>query len=168
MRTGCEFQADALADLAAGRLEADRAARVREHLATCAACREDLEVLTIVSRAEATPPEGLEDRIRAAAREVAQEAGQGRTAPTVRARRPSGWRPWALPLAAAAGLATLWVGVLGRDADLDDRFEADALTLAAEAPFGAWPAAGPVVAGDPVLSELSAEDLELLLEEMEP
>ncbi|MBW3554917.1 MAG: zf-HC2 domain-containing protein [Gemmatimonadetes bacterium] len=167
MSTGCEFHADALADLAAGRLEADRAARVREHLATCAACREDLEVLTIVSRAEATPPEGLEDRIRAAAREVAQE-GQGRTAPAVRARRPSRWRPWALPLAAAAGLATLWVGVLGRDADSDDRFEADALALAAEAPFGAWPAAGPVVAGDPVLSELSTEDLERLLEEMEP
>jgi hypothetical protein len=34
-------------------------------------------------------------------------------------------------------------------------------------PYGAWPAGGPVVAGAAALSELSEEELERLLEEME-
>jgi hypothetical protein len=33
-------------------------------------------------------------------------------------------------------------------------------------PFGAWPADGLIVAGDPLLSELSVEELEALLREM--
>ena len=170
MSTGCEFHADALADRAAGRLEAARAARLEEHLATCAECREDLAVLELVDRARAVPPVGLEERIRAAARQAAGEPREPSSGPVAPARRRTGgrWVPWAVPLAVAAGLATVWLGVPDRPAPIPDDLEADATPLAAEAPFGTWPAAGADVAGDPVLSELSAEDLELLLEEMEP
>jgi hypothetical protein len=35
------------------------------------------------------------------------------------------------------------------------------------APYGTWPADGLIVAGDPMLSELSLEELEYLLQELE-
>ncbi|HUG40939.1 MAG TPA: zf-HC2 domain-containing protein [Longimicrobiales bacterium] len=166
MSTGCEFHADALPDLAAGRLEPARAARVREHLPECARCREELALLTRIAHARVTPPAGLEARIRTAVRE-------GTGGPTVARRRPRGgaWRPWALPLAAAAGLALLWIGVPDRRPGAEgspDAPEAVALAADADHPYGAWPATGTVVAGDLVLSELTTEDLQTLLEEMEP
>ena len=166
MSTGCEFHADAMADLATGRLEPAREARVREHLAACASCSDDFEVLSLVARSRAAPPEGLEARIRAAVRGAA--AGSPR--PTLAMPPRRGWRPWALPLAAAAGLALIWIGVPERTPPAADPVAPEAVVVgsAVEEPYGAWPADGPEVAGEPVLSELSDGDLELLLEEMQP
>lgn len=174
MSTRCEFHGDALAELAAGRLGTAREGPLREHLADCAECRADLEALRAVANAAAVPPAGLEARIRAAVREAAAgggasepaSAGEGIAGGRVRWRRGA-WRPWAVPLAAAAALAVLWVGVVERGpAAVEPEGE---VTLAADlyAPYGAWPADGAEVAGEPVLTELSADDLELLLEEMQ-
>lgn len=167
MSRDCAFHADALAGLAGGRLDPRREARVREHLASCAACRDDLAVLTAIARAEAAPPAGLEARIRDAVRQAAgSAAGPAGGALGISRRRPGArWRPWSLPLAAAAALALAWVGLVDRSEPAAE----DAATLAAAyAPYGAWPAEGPEVAGAPVLAELSAEDLELLLHRMDP
>lgn len=175
MSTRCEFHGDALAELAAGRLAPAREGPLREHLSACAECRADLEALRAVASAAAAPPAGLEARIRVAVREAAaggsgaSELGSGeeRIVRGAGRPRPAAWRPWALPLAAAAALAAIWVGVVDRGPSAAEPDEEATLAADTYAPYGTWPADGPEVAGEPVLTGLSADDLELLLEEMQ-
>ena len=169
MNTGCEFYSDALVDLAAGTLEPERAERVEAHLATCSDCRSALAVIQAVRRAPTPVPEELEARLRAAVRDDASAP-----APAVRLERRQSpgpgwrWRPWALPAAVVAAVA-VWLGgnrVLAPDAPAAD--EAEMAEVDTEyPPYGAWPASNGMVAGDVVLSELSVEELEALLEEMD-
>ncbi len=167
MNTGCEFFSDALVALAAGTLEPERAERVEAHLATCDDCRSALAVIRAVRRAPAPVPEGLEARLR----EAVRDDGPAASAPGIRLVRRSNpwrnWRPWALPAAVAAAVA-LWLGggeVLAPEAPTGEGTEM--AELEAEYPYGAWPGSNGVVAGDVVLSELSVEELETLLEEMD-
>lgn len=167
MSTGCGFYADALVDLAAGRLEAGRVEQIEAHLEACRDCRLALEVIREVQESPAPMPAGLEARIQAAVRGDATAA-----APVIlvqpRPRRWRGWRPWALPLAAAAALA-LWLG--GSELLSGPSGESPATAEEVDAdyePYGAWPGSNGVVAGDLVLSELTVEELEALLEEMNP
>lgn len=177
MSTDCEFYTDAIVERAAGRLHGERAARLRAHLAECAACRETLEVVRAVRSAPLELPDGLETRVRAAVAEgiagTDREAGGvDRAVPLARqADRPvrrarPGWRPWALPLAVAATLALAWAGLMqvagpggAPGGEVEATVEYD--------PYGAWPGSDGMVAGEPVLSQLSVEELEALLEEME-
>lgn len=171
MNTGCEFYTDALVELARGDLETERADRVQAHLAECAECRKTLETIRRVKDAPAPMPAGLEARIRGAVRgdalEPALPAGTPSVRP-VRRRSRSGWRAWALPLAAAAVLA-VWLGADDLLAPAGGGSETPTVeTQGAEYdPYGAWPASDVVVAGDLVLSELSVAELEALLEEMQ-
>ncbi|NIP78216.1 MAG: hypothetical protein GWM90_03045 [Gemmatimonadetes bacterium] len=167
MSTGCEFYADALADLAAGRLGPVEAGRVEAHLAVCSDCREALDVIRTLRAAPVDLPDRLEARIRRAVRAggapAAGPADPGRHRNRKGLRH--GWRPWALPLAAAAGLAA-WLGVgqlVGPTGVPEEELE----VTAEYDPYGAWPASDGVVAGEPVLSDLSVEELEALLEELE-
>lgn len=165
MSTGCGFYADALVDLAAGRLEAGRVEQIEEHLEACRDCRTALQVIRDVQAAPAPMPAGLEARI--------QEAVRGaETTPTPVIRLDPGtgrwqsWRPWALPLAVAAAVA-LWLG----GSELLPGPSGEPTVSAEEVdadydPYGAWPGSNGVVAGDLVLSELTVEELEVLLEEM--
>lgn len=171
MNRGCEFYTDALVELTRGALEADRAERMEAHLATCEDCRGALEAIRAVEAARAPVPEGLEARIQAAVREEVAGTASVEDGPSTielkRRRAWSGWRAWALPVAAAAGLA-LWIGA----SDLLSPAAGPARDAAEEVvdeydPYGAWPATDGVVAGDLVLSELSVQELEALLEEME-
>lgn len=182
MKTGCEHYGEALVELARGELEAWRGEEVEAHLASCRDCREALAVIRAVGAEEITVPEGLEARLKAGVREWADDrapAGGVATVRPVPARRRSrarrlrwpemqGRRVWALPAAAAAALA-LWLGgraVLGPDgaAPAPDAVVAEYGELE---PYGTLPGEGGVVAGDVVLSELSVEELEALLEELE-
>lgn len=166
MSTECERYEDRLADVAAGRVDAGPG--LHDHLRACGRCREELELLRAVAGAGVEPPEGLEARIRTAVRAaVARPDATPQVLPLRRRWAPR--RRWALPLAAAAAVAALWVGVLS-DRGADGDAVQPETTLAAEwdDPLGAWPAVGGEVAGEPVLSELSAEELEALLEEMAP
>lgn len=176
MSTGCERYGDALAELAAGRPGGAGAGDVEEHLATCDACRGSLAVIRAVRGARVEIPEGLEARIRHAVREAGAPGTARPATPRPSAGRPRrdvGWRPgrsWALPLAAAAALAALWVGIgRGPAPGGDAGGENEVVDVIAEEyePYGAVPAWDGVVAGDPLLSELSVEELERLLEEME-
>lgn len=167
MSTGCEFYADALVDLARGDLERERAERVEGHLAGCEACRGALEVIRAVRAAPAPVPAGLEARIRDAVRGGVAAESSIRAA---RAPRPNpwrGWRPWALPVAAVAALA-LWIGAaeLLSPGDPGDTVGSGVTTME-YVPYGAWPGSNGELAGDLVLSELSVEELEALLEEMQ-
>jgi len=171
----CEFNGDRLLRQAAGRLDPEERAGLDAHLVDCDTCRSELSVLTALRAAAPGPPAGLEARIRAAVRaELRREAPAGavtadarrpRVQPVPRGRRRS-WRvAWALPLAAAAALALVWVGV--RAPWTDAGGPTVEVTLADDyAPYGTWPASDGLVAGEPVLSDLSVEELERLLEEM--
>lgn len=176
MSTGCGFHADALAEHAAGRLDPDRRHRLEAHVADCEACRDALEVMRLV-RAHPTPvPSGLESRIR---RSVAERLADGpvesvrgsraRQHPAAGGGRGPGWRRWGMPLAAAAGLAVAWLGVTEvRDADPGPSDADGVATVDIDyEPYGAWPASDGMVAGEPLLGELTEEELEELLEEME-
>lgn len=177
MSRGCEFYADALIEHAAGRLDEERAARVDAHVADCAACADTLRVITALKASPAPVPVQLEARIRAAVRDV---AGVGATeaptpVPVASAARPSvsghrrwvRWRPLTLPLAAAAAMAGLWIGVGMPGIGTTDPLGTAVAVLDDDEPYGAWPADGLIVAGDPLWSELSVEELEYLLQEME-
>lgn len=184
MSMGCGFDGDLLADRAAGRLDPRRAREVDAHVATCGECRRSIEVIHAVRASTIQVPEGLEARIQEAVRSAAgADALPESDSPAVgheprsphSLRRRFGWsrsRAWALPVAAAAALAVLWLG-LGQDRALTpgDGGGVEAAVEAMEAaeyePYGAWPASDGVVAGDLVLSDLSVEELELLLEELE-
>lgn len=174
MNQDCELHADALARYAAGQLDTGPTGRVEAHLSGCASCRESLAVIRAVRRSPLEPPPGLEARLQIAAREAARApatstaAGRARRSWWARVPQPSAlWRPWALPLAAAATVAVLWLGVTDGDRGPDPEARAGEAVEAEYEPFGAWPAADGMVAGDPLLGELSVEELELLLEEME-
>lgn len=164
MSTGCAFYEEALADQLSGQLSSERARELEEHLRSCADCRETRAVLKAVRDAEIRPPEGLERRIREAVRSAADAApsGVGRG----RGRRPHrswSWRPVMVPLAAAAALVALLIGLPQGEPTV----ESEPLAAEEVEPYGAWPAADGAVAGDVLLSELSDEELERLLEEME-
>lgn len=165
MNTGCEFYSDALVDLAADRLEPERAERIEAHVAMCQDCQAALTVIRAVREAPAPMPRGLEGRLRVAAQGdepvVALE-----TPERGRPRPGRSWRPWALPVAVAAALA-VWLGgeilsPAGPPSDGEELAEVDS-----DYPYGAWPGSSGVVAGEVVLSELSVEELEALLEEID-
>lgn len=171
MSTGCEFYADALVQLARGGLEPERTDRVEAHLAECEVCRGDLAVIRAVESALAPAPEGLESRIREAVRRGASHnAPMVDAPPSLIGRRPArpGWqRAWALPMAAAAALA-LWLGAAELLSPAAEPGASDVGVDAVEYDlYGAWPGSTGVVAGEVVLSELSVEELEALLEELD-
>ena len=162
MSTGCEFYGDALVELARGELEPERRARVERHLEVCRDCRDGLAVVRAVLGAQAPVPHGLEARVRAAV-----SAPEPRLAPATRTRSWGGWRVWGLPLAAAAALA-VWLGGELLDPGVTGEPAGTEGAAATYDPYGAWPASDGLVAGEVVLSDLSVEELEALLEELEP
>jgi anti-sigma factor RsiW len=169
MSGGCEFYADALVERAAGTLDVERAARLDAHLAGCADCAAAWRAIRALKDAPLEVPANLEDRIRRAVREAARPAGVAArdTARAEPRRAPARWRPWALPLAAAAALVGIWIGLGGPGNGPAEAPDAALVWFDDYDPYGAWPAEGVIVAGDPLLSELSMEELEHLLQELE-
>ena len=168
MNTGCEFYGDALVELVRGTLDPERTRRVELHLETCPDCRDALEVVQAVRSSTAEAPSGLESRIRDAVRAAARErvvVREPRIAPVGERHWWQDRRGWAVPVAAVAALL-LWIGgqLASPGQPVEGGQEAEA---AAYDPYGTWPASDAVVAGDVVLSELSEEELEALLEEMQ-
>jgi anti-sigma factor RsiW len=169
MTTGCEFYEDALVDRARGVLDPARAAWLDEHLADCAECAAGLRTVMALRSAPLAVPAGLEARLRRAVREAALPASPAPVAavPEPAGHRAAPWRTWALPLAAAAALAAIWIGMGAPGTGTDDDVGTPVIVFEEYEPYGAWPADGLFVAGQPVLSELSIEELEHLLRELE-
>lgn len=147
MKMSCESVQDVLPELASGRIgEADRPG-VESHVAVCPDCRDTLAALRLLQAATppAVPP-GLESRIRAAV-----------------ARRPFWRRPApAWGLAAAAVLALL----LGRSLVPGSRAEPEILAMGQEDVLVLLPDDG-MVAGGPLLDDLTDDELATLLEELD-
>ncbi len=168
MNMGCEFFADALLERAAGVLEPERSARLDAHLADCEECGEALRTIAALKAAPLEVPAGLEDRVRSAVREAARPVAPERAGGVISPQRRwrGRWRPWAVPLAAAAAAVGIWLGVQAPDtSDVDQA--PDLVAFEEYDPYGDWPADGLFIADQPVLSELSVEELEYLLRELE-
>ncbi len=156
---------DLLPELIRGELEEGDRAAVTAHVSSCVSCSEEVEFLERILGAAFSPPASLASEIKSAvAAEMESDTG-------FKYRRTTRFVRWGLPAAAtvvlALGTAVLWqraqtlpvVGPLGQD------------------PFAAvWPsddayvatdvAGVPIVAGVPMLADLTDEELALLLEEL--
>ena len=117
------------------------------HLGMCADCRAELELARLLYRTRPRPPAGLLDRIRARTREGAD-----------RHRHPA----WGLTAAAVAALA-LGIG-LAQMNRVEIVAPAYAQELSEDSP---WAPEDGLVAGAPVLDDLSDADLAMLLDDLD-
>lgn len=153
MNAICESVRDDVPLLAAGMLDDARAREVTLHVAECASCRAESDLVALL-RTVSVAAVGLESRV---LRAIAIPAP------------PPRWRVGAL--AAAAGL----VALIGGSAVLLQSRSADGPDVVAvgfepelEAAELSWAArTDPLLHGGPGLAALSDEELELLLQEME-
>lgn len=164
----CEEVKDLLPEWTADLLVHARREAVETHLPDCAECREEAELLRAVLASRPTAPEGLEARIQARVREDFSRAPATHEG-TVRALRPRPgrlWAPaWALSAAALAalslGIGVLWNGNL-------PEVTIEPVEVASQEPLPeAWLWDDGVVAGAPVFDDLTDEELQALIEEME-
>lgn len=170
-RIGCADLKDLLPEWVRGELgESDRAT-VADHVSLCASCSAEVDLIERIRAAELSAPAALASKIKsAAAAEIKSDAG-------VEYGRAGRFVHWRLSAAAtvvlALGTGLLWqrmqalpeVGPLGQD-PFAVVWPSDDSRWASEY-AGVLGAAGvPVVAGVPMLTDLSDEELVLLLEEL--
>ena len=154
-KIGCADVKDLLPESIRRELEESDRAVVAAHVASCASCSEEVELLRRIQAAAVGTPASLASEIKAA---VAAEMGSGAGVEYRQSGRLARWRlPAAATVALALGTAVIWqrmqalpeVGPLGQD------------------PFAAvWPSDDDDVAGVPMLADLSDEELAILLEEL--
>jgi anti-sigma factor RsiW len=151
--TSCAELADRLPDWVAGRLPSAQATEVAAHVGACADCAAQVATLRALLAARPSAPADLAARTRAALRAAEQERVP---APRVGRR----WAGWATSVAA---VLVLVVGtfVLGEG---DPTEATDLGEIAGEE--SVWIADDGIVAGAPVLDDLSEDALAALLEEM--
>jgi anti-sigma factor RsiW len=163
----CDVVRDRLPEWKAGLLQRGESEAVEVHLAACGACRDELELLEALLLARPEPPTGLEARIQARVRQELLHESAHRNDPSVipisRGRR---WIPaWALSAAAVVLLALGARAILGPGGP---DAEQDPLLVAVQEPLPeAWLWMDGMVAGAPVFDDLSDEELEALVRELE-
>ena len=150
MTMTCETARDLLPELARGALDGAVADVVERHLDGCPPCEAERTLVTMVRASTALPPSGLETRVTRALR----------TAPAAPARVAV--RDFAV--AATAAFALVTGGLLLRSVATE---EAEPAPAGAEVTFG-WPVVqDPLLRATPALHDLSVEELESLLAELE-
>jgi anti-sigma factor RsiW len=152
----CGDVVDLLPDWVAGRLDGAGADAVAAHVAGCARCAADADVLRALRASRPAVPADLASRIARAARTGADAAEAPR--PRIRRLAPT----WALSAAAVLALAVGTTVLLDRGAPV----ELELAEVAVEEEAGELISDDVVVAGAPVLEELSDDDLAALLEDM--
>ncbi len=157
MSDRCEWTRDRLPDLVAGALGADEAAALHAHAAGCEACAREMELIQALHADVVAVPAQLEWRIRTALRQDVQ-----------------GSRRWLTPgrLAIAATVVFALVTarfVTGPNAEpMPDGSAPVATTEGGTLAPPGWPLADvPLLRDGPALYQLSVEELETLLREME-
>ena len=154
-KIGCADVKDLLPEWIRRELEESDRAVVVAHVASCASCSEEVELLRRIQAAAVSPPASLASEIKSA---VAAKMGSDAGVEYGQAGRFARWRlTAAATVVLALGTALIWqrtqalpeVGPLGQD------------------PFAVvWPSDDADVAGVPMLADLSDEELALLLEEL--
>lgn len=149
MSEHCETVRELLPDLVADRLSGARVALVHEHVASCRACADELDLVRAIRADAVVLPAQLERRVLNAIRSD---------------RRRSWFTPGRAALAATVAFALVTATMLdfGREADPRETQDIEAL---APPP---WPSADePLMRGGPALNQLSLDELESLLKELE-
>jgi anti-sigma factor RsiW len=150
----CETVRDILPEHVRGELDGTANAAVEAHLAHCTACGTEAALVVLLARTRPVAPAGLEARIVGAVR-------------TPKPRRVM-WIPSRAAMAAAAAGVLLTGGLLLRQAG-EPASAVPQVSLVEEAVLhGAltW-MAEPLLSGGPALHELSLDELEALLMELE-
>ena len=175
----CDRVRDLLPELHHGELTSAVRHEVDAHLSSCAECR---EMLAFVRRVDGERPEAPASAL-GAARAAAAGAFEERPRFTGPERVDEGIVPlnasrerprwlselrWSLPAAAALvvalGTSVIWFGDGGQPAGTDDPVE----TIEAEIDgYAFYVGDDPVIAGGVVLDQLSDDELQTLLEELE-
>ncbi|MBI4409681.1 MAG: zf-HC2 domain-containing protein [Gemmatimonadetes bacterium] len=153
MKRPCDEIRDVLPTVVSGRAEPATEQAVQAHLAGCEACRAEAELIALLRRHPVAVPNGLEEQVLLAA------AGP-------RQRRASrGFLPQLVAVAAAVVLTVLGIRLV-RVAEPEPSPVAGFMDTPFQA-FGPWAGSGAFTPGSVVLEELTEEQLELLLAEME-
>lgn len=165
-RPDCGEVQELLPDWVSGLLDSDRVEGVEAHLSSCPSCREEGALVRTILEARPKPPQGLQERIQARVRE---EMAGGRGTSAARELQPKrlwSYTPaWVLS-AAALAILSLGVGVLWEDGTPEVTVEP--VEVASQEPLPeAWLWDDGVVAGAPVYDDLTDEELQALIEEME-
>jgi predicted anti-sigma-YlaC factor YlaD len=144
----CEYVRDVYPDVLHGKADASLAQRVRAHIAACDECRDEAMLLEVLYAQPAQPPAGLHERV------------------VLNVTRPqSRWRWSRSDLAMAATLAAALIG--GGVIMQSNRAQTGERAIAAEAAIGFVGVEGIMLSGKGSLDDLSVEELETLLGEME-
>lgn len=142
----CERIRDLIPERVAGRLDAVRSAQVDAHIAACAECAAEYALVMTMRRHPVHPPAQLEARVLSAL------------------ATPIHRRPWSMAIAAGLTMAIGAAVILERTG----RAPAPVPEEQTAGPVLIWPATEePLMHGAPSLSELSVEELEALLEELD-
>jgi hypothetical protein len=148
----CDWVRDRAAGRVAGRLDEQESLVLDSHVAGCADCAREFEAIRLVARHPVSLPAGLEARVLRAVH-----------APS----RPRA-APVRLALAASIAFALLAGGVVWKMGLAPTGGEPAPARDDGGAALLAWPAAGdPLLHGGTSLHELSVDELEVLLKELE-
>lgn len=143
-RYDCEAIRDLLPSLTRGEMLPHEATVAELHLDTCAECRAEADIVRILQETLAPVPAELETRVIGAVRRRSRLRGT----------------PARLALAATLAAAVIGGSLFYDRAGAGSDFDVEAVSWAA--------VQDPLLHGDSELHELSVEQLEFLLEEMEP
>jgi hypothetical protein len=146
----CEYVRDVYPDVLNGMADAATSAAVRAHMAGCADCREEAEAVAAIFAGSLIAPAGLHARV------MAQLATPARR----------GFRARHLAMAATVAVALIG-GSLLLDRDATSRSEPVVATEVAEPGLGVVTFDAALVSGTESLQDLTVEELEQLLGEIE-
>ena len=144
---GCEGARELIPLWVAGATDADESAGVEQHLAACAECRAEAELVRSLFESRPEVPEGLAERIETA---VHFQAGAVR-------------RPWWGLAAAAVAVLAIGIGVTG---DRSPTLVDVPVYASEDAESELWLSDDGLIAGAASLDQLSDEALEQLLSEL--
>ena len=144
----CEYIRDVYPDVLHGNADASLEQRVRTHITTCDECRAEAGLLETLHAQPARSPAGLHDRV---------------------VRNATGPRPrWRWSRSDVAMAATLAAALIGGSVIMQNRrAETVERGVAVEAAIGFVNVEGIMLSGKASLDDLSMEELETLLGEME-
>jgi hypothetical protein len=145
----CEFVREVYADVLHGHAEPAQAEAIRRHVETCGDCRSELALVRQLLAAPLDVPAGLEARVLT----------------NVRATRPA-WPRVRWLLAAVLAFAVLGGALLFRSVQRE-RLPESLVVREDQSGLGVMGVEGALVSGSATLRDLSIEELEQLLGEME-
>jgi len=148
--TSCEWVRDRLPDRPAGRMEASERERLEAHLDGCGDCRDELALVTALWEGRPQPSYELAERVR---ERLQRERDRRR-------RGHPWWMAVAAALVVALGTGVVWSHLQGPEGP-------GSVLLTEDVESDLWPGGETLVAGGLVWDDLSEEEIQALLEDLD-